>query len=94
MSDPRIEEFRARISAEDRAILDAVNHRLDLVRELKRYKEEQGIAFVDPDRERAILDELERANRGPLSPEGLRRLFGEVLALTKNELRAGGEAAG
>jgi hypothetical protein len=29
---------------------------------------------------------LERANGGPLSPEGLRDLFASILALTKREV--------
>ncbi len=33
-----------------------------------------------------MLTYLERANRGPLSSEGLRELFEQLLALTKKEV--------
>jgi len=33
-----------------------------------------------------MLQDLQRANRGPLSVEGLRELYAEVLALTKREV--------
>lgn len=84
--DPTVERFRAELAAQDRAVLDAVNARLRLVGELKRYKEETGLAFVDPDQEQRLLDRLVAENGGPLSEHGVRRLFTELLALTKREL--------
>ena len=81
-----ITRLRDEISELDRRILDAVNARVELVAELKRYKEEHGLPFVDPDRERQLLDELVAANRGPLSDDGLRDLFREVLDLVKREV--------
>ena len=78
--------MRERISDVDGRILDAVNERLRLVAELKRYKDDHGIAFVDPERETSMIDQRVRANPGPLSDEGLRRLYAELLALTKREV--------
>ena len=85
-ADAVIAQLRQQISDNDRAIVDAINTRLKLVAKLKAYKESRGIAFVDPDREQWMVQYLQRANRGPLSPEGLRELFGEILALTKREV--------
>lgn len=82
-----MDDLRARISATDREIVELVNRRLELVAELKRYKDEHGIAFVDPAREAALFEERARENTGPLSDEGLRAFYGELLALTKNEVR-------
>ena len=42
-----------------------------------------------PDREEWMLQYLARANRGPLSSDGLRELFEEILALTKREVERG-----
>jgi hypothetical protein len=33
-----------------------------------------------------MLSYLQRANRGPMSAEGLREFYGQVLALTKREV--------
>ncbi|HJR94610.1 MAG TPA: chorismate mutase [Gaiellaceae bacterium] len=94
MNDPhshaRIHRLRDEISDLDRAILAAINARLAVVAELKRYKEEHGISFVDPDRERELLDELVAANSGPLSESGLREVFGELLDLMKREVSRDG----
>ena len=85
-ADPTVRRIREEISDLDRAILDAINTRLELVAELKRHKEQNGLPFVDPERERQLLDELLAANRGPLSESGLRELFCELLDLTKREV--------
>ena len=89
-SDPTVRRLRAEISDLDRAIVDAVNARLELVAELRQYKISNGIPFVDPERERQLLEELASINRGPLSTEGLRELFCELLDLTKREVTRDG----
>ena len=85
-NDPLIRRLRQEISDTDRAIVDSLNVRLRLVARLKSYKESRGIAFVDPEREEWMLQYLVRANRGPLSAEGLQELFSEILDLTKREV--------
>jgi chorismate mutase len=85
--DPLIRSLREQISDTDRAIVDAMNKRLKLVAQIKRYKESRGMEFVDPEREEWMLKYLSRANRGPLSQEGLAELFAEVLDLTKREVQ-------
>ncbi len=84
--DPLVRQLREQISDNDRAIVDAVNARLKLVGRLKEYKENRGYDFVDPEREEWMLQYLTRANRGPLSEDGLRELFREILDLTKREV--------
>jgi len=85
-ADPLIRQLREQISDADRTIVEAINARLKLVARLKAYKESRGLSFVDPEREEWMLNYLTRANRGPLSAEGLREIFAEVLDLTKREV--------
>jgi chorismate mutase len=87
--DPLIKQLRQQISDTDRSIVDAFNARLRLVARLKGYKESRGMDFVDPEREEWMLQYLTRANRGPLSADGLKELFEEVLDLTKREVQRG-----
>jgi chorismate mutase/prephenate dehydratase len=93
-SDDTVRRLRREISEQDLAIIGAVNARIELVARLKRYKDEQGIPFLDPDRERQLLDELARVNRGPLSPEGLHELYTGLLDLTKREVAGGDGGVG
>jgi chorismate mutase len=84
--DAVMQELRAKISDNDREIVRALNRRLDLVLRIKRYKESRGLEFVDRSREEWMLRDLARANRGPLSADGLRRIFEDIFELTKREL--------
>ncbi len=98
MSDPAfdatVQRLREEISELDASILAAVNARIELVAALRRHKDADGLPFVDPDRERQLLDDLVRGNRGPLSDEGLRELFRELLDLTKREIARDGSRPG
>ena len=84
--DPHVLKIRRQISDLDSALVELVNKRLRLVGQLKRYKDEHGIGFVDLAREEWMLQYLQRANRGPLSADGLAELYHYVLALTKREV--------
>jgi chorismate mutase len=88
--DPLIRQLREQISDNDRALVEAINARLKLVARLKSYKESRGLDFVDPEREEWMLQYLARANRGPLTAEGLQEFFAEILDLTKREVDRGG----
>jgi chorismate mutase len=85
-NDPVIRQLREQLSDNDVKIVEALNRRLELVARLKRVKEERGIDFLDPAREEWMLQFLTRATRGPLSPEGLREIYTELLDLTKREV--------
>ena len=91
--DPVIRQLRDQLSDIDRSIVDAVNDRLKLVARLKQYKESRGMGFVDPDREEWMFRYLARANRGPLTADGLRELYSEVLGLTKREVERNSDSA-
>ena len=92
MSDSVVERIRDQITGVDRALLDAVNRRLELVRELWHHKERQGLPFVDSAREESLLRHLREVNAGPLSDEGLAELYALVLDLTKRETARVSEA--
>jgi chorismate mutase len=85
-ADPRISELREQLADNDVKIVEALNARLELVAQLKRVKEEIGVDFLDPAREEWLLQHLAGSNRGPLSEDGLREIYTELLALTKREL--------
>jgi chorismate mutase/prephenate dehydratase len=87
VSDAELERLRAQTAATDAEILELVNRRLELVREIRAHKDAHGIAFLDPDQEARLIARLRELNRGPLSAESVDRLFREILALVKDELR-------
>ena len=84
--DDPIRDLRRELTALDERLIEAFNRRLELVAELKRVKEEHGLSFLDPARERWLRAHLEETNRGPLSREGLDELVTALLDLTKREV--------
>lgn len=86
-ADPAVQALRMRIGACDRAILEAVNARLELVRELHAHKRAHGYPITDAGREQQLLDALAAANAGPLSEAALRELFGSLIGTLTRETR-------
>jgi chorismate mutase len=83
--DPVIKQYRDQISDNDLKIIDAVNKRLKLVKQLKVYKEQHGVDFLDPAREEWMLTFVSRANKGPLSRDALAELYRGIVEITKRE---------
>ncbi len=87
-NDPVIKNYREQISDNDVKILEALNKRVKLVKSLKDYKDAHGVSFYDPAQEDWVITYLCRANRGPLSNEGLREIYQLVLRVAKREAAA------
>jgi len=86
-SDPVVRSFREQISDNDLALLEALNRRLSLVRQLHDYKRAKGYGVFDAAREEAVLAAICDNNRGPLSDEALRAFWPTILQLTTREAR-------
>jgi chorismate mutase len=93
MSDPVVDRLREQIMAADRALFELVNTRLELVAQIRRHKELHDLPFLDPAREEWMLSYLTRANRGPLSDEGLAEIYALVLDISKRETGDAAETA-
>ena len=85
-SPDRLEQLREQIAENDRATVQLLNRRLELVAEIWREKDVSGLAQIDPERERLLLQHLEATNDGPLSQAGLAAFHATLLSLTKQEL--------
>jgi chorismate mutase/prephenate dehydratase len=86
MTDDELNRFREEIRRVDRDLTAGLNRRLELVAELRRYKDAHDVPFVDPEREAQLIAERLSENTGPISDEGLRAFYIELLALIKREL--------
>ena len=87
--DPVVASFRDEITALDVRLLSTINARIKAVRALAEYKQERGLAFLDPEREAWLVAYLKRVNSGPLSEQGVEELLAFVLALVKEEVARG-----
>ncbi len=84
--DPVLASYRDEITALDAQLIETINLRLETVLALRRHKEQNGLAFYDPDREAWLVQHLKELNGGPLSPQGVEELAAFVLDLIKREL--------
>ena len=84
--DPVVDEIRAEIGAADRAFVELVNRRVELVQRMKARKEEIGAGWVDPAREQRMLDWIASINGGPVSQETLASLYRALVAGCKRDV--------
>jgi chorismate mutase-like protein len=74
-----IEDWRSRIDAVDRKLVELLSERARHVVEVGKIKTRENKAVFDPDRERQILTNILRENQGPLDDDALRRIFELVI---------------
>ncbi len=66
---------RVKIDAIDRQLLALMNERQKITLDVVRAKREQGLPVLDSGREEQLLRKLVEINPGPLSEEGIRRIW-------------------
>lgn len=77
MSD-NLTDFRREIDSIDEALLELLNKRADIARQVGEAKK-QGVVYR-PEREAQVHRRLHKINQGPLSNETISRLFTEVIS--------------
>lgn len=74
-----IDSWRRKIDKIDRKLVELLNERSRCALEIGRLKRVLSMPLYQPEREREILEGVERANRGPLPDTAVRRLFERIL---------------
>jgi len=86
-----IDDWRKRIDAIDEQMMRLLNSRSACAVEIGRIKRSIGLPVYQPDREKWILDRVERNNPGPLDSNALRRVFERVIDESRRLERLAGE---
>jgi chorismate mutase/prephenate dehydratase len=79
----RMIRLRSEIDGIDAQILALLNRRAVCSLEIGRVKSAQGLAVLQPARERVLLDKLVSGNTGPLPEEHLRSIYREILSSSR-----------
>jgi chorismate mutase len=74
-----LSDWRRRIDAIDHKLVELLNERSRCALEIGKIKQAQNLPLYQPDREREVLENAERANPGPLSDAAVRRLFERII---------------
>jgi chorismate mutase/prephenate dehydratase len=77
---PKLPELRQAIDSVDDRLLELLNERARLVKEVGAEKARTQQPFYVPDRERQIVERLQDQNPGPFPSESVRAVFSEVIS--------------
>ena len=75
----RLDEIRVSIDDVDRRIVDLLNERTRIVENIGNVKKHSGLPIYEPKREEQVFANILGHNRGPLSPEAVRRIFERII---------------
>jgi chorismate mutase/prephenate dehydratase len=79
-----LDRLRERIDELDNQILRLLNERMLRVKQIAVLKRQAGKDPLDISREQAIFRRLARDNRGPLPWGAVKKIFGEILAASRD----------
>jgi chorismate mutase len=83
----KLKEKRKKIDLIDRKLLTLLNQRLRIALGGGKIKKEMGKKIYDPRREKEILRTLHLRNRGPLTEEGLKKIFATIIKVCRQSQR-------
>ena len=79
----RLKENREALDSLDRKLLILLNQRLRITLEIGKIKKGIDKKIYDPEREKEILERLQRKNKGPLNEEDLRKIFTTIVKICR-----------
>jgi len=74
-----LSDWRRRIDELDRKLVELLNERSQCALEIGKLKQQESVPLYQPEREKEVLQNAERNNRGPLSDAAIRRLFERII---------------
>jgi chorismate mutase len=82
-------DWRTKIDEIDLRLVEILSERARAVVEIGRLKRETALPIYEPDRERIVLENAQRANRGPLPEKDLARIYERIMDVMRNIQKEG-----
>jgi chorismate mutase len=79
----KLKKNREALDFLDRKLLTLLNQRLRVTLRIGKIKKGIGKRIHDPEREKEILERLQRKNKGPLNEEDLKKIFGMIMKVCR-----------
>jgi chorismate mutase/prephenate dehydratase len=76
--------LRRAIDEIDEKIMDLINQRLSLAKQIGDFKKQSDIQVVNRKREKEIISRLLKKNNGPLGDDGLQHIYAAIIAEGRN----------
>lgn len=74
-----LSDWRRRIDEIDKKLVELLNERSHCALEIGKLKQEANMPLYQPDREKDVIANAERNNKGPLTDAAIRRLFERII---------------
>jgi chorismate mutase len=78
-----IASWRKRIDKLDRKLVEMLNQRARAAQEIGRLKRNTQMPIYEPNREKIILQNVRKANRGPFPQTDMERTFRRIIAVMR-----------
>jgi chorismate mutase len=79
-----IEHWRKKIDDVDRRLVALLSERAEAAVAIGRLKRNTAMPIYEPDRERVVFDNVQRANPGPLPGRDLVRIYERIIDVMRN----------
>jgi chorismate mutase len=79
-----IADWRHKIDELDRRLVELLNERAQAAHEIGKLKRNTSMPIYEPQREKTIFENVQRANRGPLPESELRQVFERIIDVMRN----------
>ena len=93
-----IEDWRKKIDELDLKLVELINQRAEAAREIGKLKNNTNLPIYEPEREKRILENVKKANRGPLPHSEVQHVFERIIdvmrKLQQQEIQRANKAMG
>ena len=79
-----LEELRNQIDSLDNQMLDILNKRMEVVKQVGELKKSTQTVIYRPEREKQIVDRLDSMNKGLLNRSAIEAIYLEIFAVSRN----------
>src|SRR5438309_10658576 len=79
-----IAEWRKKIDELDHRLVELLNERASAAQEIGKLKRHTSMPIYEPEREKKIFENVQRANRGPLPDGELRQVYERIIDVMRN----------
>ena len=80
MSEVNLDQLRTQIDELDHKLIELLSKRAEIVVEVGKLKRDSETPIYAPHRERAVLDKVLKANKGPLSNKTIEAIYRELMS--------------
>ena len=78
-----IADWRKKIDELDRQLVELLSQRAQVAHEIGRVKRAQSLPIYEPERERAVYDNVRKVNTGPLPDRDLIAIFERIMDMMR-----------